>query len=319
MSSHMKVVLQRNLREAMRRRAWKEAREVLERLKQSDPLSLETRGFELELLVKSGKLDEAEAAATQLTQLFPASGRTHYLAGQLYYKKKAYTRAEHHFRESERIHPHDTVRLCLGKTLTQLGRFDEAEAILSRLAEGGREVSMDLAWLYERTHDYSRALRMVEQRLEKHPDDSFAQGQKLRLRARLVAPDELVEEVETLQAFGEDVPEDLLPEFIDSLLRSGQKRKARDFLERMDPKPNPRLAARLGWVCHRLQAYDLGLDLFVRALPENTANPKFLSAIERAADLCNRLDELISIYEQHAPEAKRLYGRAKSLERRRNR
>ena len=116
MPTEITVVLQRNLRDALRRRAWKDAGSVLERLKQTDPLSLETRGFELELLLKSGKLTEAEIVATQLTQLFPGSGRTHYLAAQVHYKRKAYAHAERHFRESERIHPHVAVSRYLGKT-----------------------------------------------------------------------------------------------------------------------------------------------------------------------------------------------------------
>ncbi len=313
MPTEMTVVLRRKLGAALRRGAWQEAESVLERLKQTDPLSLETRGLELELLVKAGKLTEAEAVARQLTELFPGSGRTHYLAGQLHYRRKAYARAEQHFRESERIHPHPAVRRYLGKTLTQLGRLDEAEGILARLADEGREVWMDLAWLHERQHDYPRALRMVERRLATHPDDPFAQRHRRRLRAKFVSPAELVEEVETLQAFGEDIPEDLLPEFIGNLLRSGQKQKARDVLERLDPPPPPRFAAALGWVCHQLQAYDLALGLFLRALPNHAGNPKFLSALERAADRCNRLDELIALYELHAPDAKHLYGRAISL------
>jgi tetratricopeptide (TPR) repeat protein len=313
------VVLKRTLRAALHRRAWQEAGSVLERLKRADPLSLETRGLELELLVRSGRLAEALGLAAQLTQLFPASGRIHYLAGQLHYRRKAYARAEQHFREGERIYPHPWVRRYLGKTLTQLGRFDEAEAVLARLADEGREVWMDLAWLFERRGDYARALRMIDHRLATRPDDAFAQGHRRRLRAKFVPPAELVQEIETLKAFGEDVPEDLLPEFIGNLLRSGQKQKAREVLERLDPKPAPRLSASLGWVCHQLQAYDLAMGLFLRALPEHWGNPKFLSALERAADRCDRLDELLVLYDRHAPEAKHLYGRAISLRRRINR
>ncbi|MEN8129458.1 MAG: hypothetical protein ABFS45_04530 [Pseudomonadota bacterium] len=70
------------------------------------------------------------------------------------------------------------------------------------------------------------------------------------------------------------------------------------------------------WVCHRFQAYDLALHLFLIGLPDNSGNYKYLSALESAAQHCKRLDELIGNYEKLAPQDKRLYGRIKSLNKR---
>ena len=73
------------------------------------------------------------------------------------------------------------------------------------------------------------------------------------------------------------------------------------------------LAARVGWVCYHHQAYDLATDLFLRSFDRNHGSAAFLSALEAAADRCRRLEEVISLYEAHAPDEKRLYGRRNRL------
>lgn len=58
------------------------------------------------------------------------------------------------------------------------------------------------------------------------------------------------------------------------------------------------------------------MELFLIAFAENRRNFKFLAALETAASRCNRLPELIALYEKQAPEEKTLYGRIKTLRRR---
>ena len=82
-----------------------EAADILDRLKREDPLSRETRGFELEYYLASERLGEAENLARQLCRSFPDSARIWFLAGKLAYKQKRYADAETCFRESGRIYP----------------------------------------------------------------------------------------------------------------------------------------------------------------------------------------------------------------------
>src|SRR5437762_4678047 len=96
-------VLRRNLRQALRENCLEEAEKILLHLKKDDSLSRETRGFELELLLKAHRLADAQALAQQLCQLFPDSGRIQLLAGRTAYRQKRYSEALAHFLESQRI------------------------------------------------------------------------------------------------------------------------------------------------------------------------------------------------------------------------
>lgn len=309
-------LLRRNLSTALRANDLPQAADLLLRLQQEEPLALETRGLELEYLIRSGRLDEAGHLAAQLIELYPESGRIHYLAGWLAYRRRDYPRAVGHFRESLRIHPHRHTRHRLGKALTQAGQFDEAEALLLALMPELPACRLDLAWLYERRGEPERAIAQLEAHLAHHPGDPFAQQQLRRLQARTLAPEELQGEVELLLELGEEVPAELLPEYLESLLRTGRGRQARDFIAARAGALDHRAAASLAWVCHRLQAYDLAFELFLKALPAHLGNFKFLNALEAAAERCARLDTLIAEYEARAPEERRLYGRIKGLQKR---
>ena len=114
----------------------------------------------------------------------------------------------------------------------------------------------------------------------------------------------------------EPIPEGMLPIYVQRLLETGEAAEARRFISRYAGHWELREAAAVAWICHRLQAYDLALRLFLIGLPENTANYKYLSALESAALHCRRLDDVIRDYEGYASQDKRLYGRIKSLKKR---
>ena len=122
--------LRENMWRALSEGRLHDAEEILSRLKQEDPLSQETRGFELEFYLNSNRIAEANALRRQLCRLFPQSGRIFFLAGKVAYRLKDYKEAEFHFRESYRIHPNWRTEYWLGKTLTQSGGFEEAESLL---------------------------------------------------------------------------------------------------------------------------------------------------------------------------------------------
>jgi predicted Zn-dependent protease len=309
-------VLRANLQRCLRSRQHDEAQALLERLKEEEPLAVETRGLELELLIGRERWEEAALLAEQLLALFPSSARVHYLAGRLAYKKKDYARAIERLAEAERLHPHWATRRWLGKAHTQHGDYDRAEALLVGLAEQHPEVAIDLAWLYERRDQPEEALRHLEAHLVRRPDDAFAAARRLRLRARLLSAAEAVAEVGSLLDLGETVPPEIVPTYVQRLLETGQGAAARRYVDEHRAEWAPGTAAAVGWICHRLQAYDLALQLFLLELESHTGDVKYLSAVESAARRCARLVEVVDAYQNLAPREKHLYGRIKALKKR---
>jgi tetratricopeptide (TPR) repeat protein len=309
-------VLQKNLSRALRTGRLDDAASALELLKHEDPLSVYTRGGELELLLRLNRLDEAEVLAKHLVESFPDSARVLYLAGRVAYRRKDYARAESLLDESLRVNPHWRTRHWLGKTLTQAGRFDKAEPILTEIVSEHAHAGRDLGWLYERMADESRAIRALEAYLQSYPDDTFVQQQLSRLRARTMGAERLQEEVENLLELGEELPADLAPDYVKSLLTTGQGERARELIARIEPTLDNRTTTQVAWVCRKLQAYDLSFRLFVRTFTANLHSPKFLNALESDALRAGRVDDLVELYKTHADEHKRLWGRLRSLNRR---
>ncbi len=309
-------VLRSNLKRALRSGQLAETESLLEQLKDEDPLSVETRGLELETLIAARRWLDATKLAAQLSELFPASARIRYLIARVHYHNKDYPRALEQFAESERIHPHWVSRRWLGKTHTQLGHYQEAEASLIDLCAEHPQVRLDLAWLYERRDDPQRALHHLEDYLRFRPDDAFARAQRLRLRANLLSADELLAEVDTLRDLEEAVPSELLPTYVKRLLETGQGAAARQFIEHQHAQWDERTCASIAWECHRLQAYDVALRLFLRGLTAFHRDFKYLSALESAALRCRRVEEVITAYETFAADNKRLYGRGRALQKR---
>jgi tetratricopeptide (TPR) repeat protein len=186
-------------------------------------------------------LAEAVAlSAEQLCRLFPGSARIIFLAGKLAYRLKHYDKAEAHFRESLRLYPHWQNRLWLGKTLTQIGNFKEAESLLLSVLDGNRHALLDLACLRERRNDLNATLKAHEDYLKENPDDSYAAEQQIRLKARKLSPEDLISEVSALAAMDEAIPALLIPEYIQKLFDTGQSPKAREKVsERMDIRSCP--------------------------------------------------------------------------------
>ena len=313
MGGDVKYLLRRNLSRALRSGKLDEAEGILAQLKEVDPLSCETRRFELQYLLKRRQLEQAEKLASRLLELFPASARILQLAGEVAYARKDYGKAERRLEESYRLEPNWWTRLFLGKSLTQAGKFDEAEPHLLAIADDHPQSLLDLAWLYERKENYSLALRHVEAFLDKQPGHRFAESRRLRLRARLLSPADLAKDVQSLIDLGEEVPPELLPDYCEALFRTGQVTGAREFIQSLMSTFDASLATKVGWACYHHQAYDLATDLFIVGFGRNRKGAAFLSALETAAERCHRLEELISLYEAHAPEEKRLYGRRNRL------
>jgi tetratricopeptide (TPR) repeat protein len=309
-------VLRRNLFHALDTGDLQQAALLLERLKQEDPLSVETRGMELDYLLRSRRLPEAKTVADQLVQLYPKSPRIHYLAGQVAYQQKEYQLAAERFRESYHIRDHWRSSLWLAKSLTQLGELDEAASLFESLLPEHAECYRDLAWLYERREQYDRALAAIESYLHDHPENEWAKAQRLRLKARTMDPSVLISETRDLLEFGEEPAESVVPQYLEALFRTGQMAEVRQFIAQRRSAFNPQLATGTGWICYRYQAYDLAVELFMSAFGTNRGNMKFLSALEFAASRSGGLTDLIRLYESHVAEDGRLFGRLHKLRRR---
>jgi tetratricopeptide (TPR) repeat protein len=304
-------VLARNFQRALFAGDLPAAEAVLLEMEDRAPLAVETRCSRLELLIRQGRDDEAERLLDSLLEQFPESARTQVVAGRFRYGRREYAAAERHFVESERLAPNPSTRRWLGRTLTQLGRFDEADAVLGRLSEQGHEVLFERAWLFERKLDCDRALELVESYLVRHPGDRFAERQKERLLAKQLPPDAIIEEMGALVELGETVPEPVLPDYVRALLTEGKREDAKQLIASLDP--TPRLAGALAWACHQTFAYDLAFDLFARGLSANTSYAKYLTAFEKAGDRCGRIEDLIRIYEEIAARDPRFFGRINRL------
>lgn len=316
MSEGIKAVLQRNMSSALNRGDMTQAAQLLECLREEDPLSVETRGMELEYLMRNSRLPEAQTLANQLVESFPRSPRIHYLAGQVAYRLKDYKTAVERFRESHRVNPQWRSALFLAKSATQRGELDAAASIFESLLPEHTECYRDLAWLYERREDLGRALTAIETYLLDHPEDEWAKSQRMRLRARVMDPEELISDTHKLLEFGEELPESVLTQYVEALFRTGKAAEVRQFVAERRPNLSPQAATGAGWICYRYQAYDLAMELFSATLRINHRNVKFLSAIEFAANRSGKLADLIQLYESFALEHRHLFGRFQNPKRR---
>ena len=301
------------VRAAIRSDDLEAARAALDELARKAPGARETEGLELELLWRSGDIAAAVILAKRLVERYPGSARILWLAGRVAYKEKRYDDAERWLRESDRLFPSEDARRFVGKTLTQRGKFEAAEAILLPLAESRIACELDLAWLAERRGDTARALEHIERFLAVFPDSDYAQSQKRRLRGMDVEPAQLREEVETLLALDEEVPEEWLRPYVESLLASGDAEAARDFIDARVAEWPERLLLRIGWPAYKAAAYDIAWPLFARAFEIGSRDFKYLAALETAAKRAGRLARLAELYEEAGRDTPRFLGRARKV------
>jgi tetratricopeptide (TPR) repeat protein len=311
------AVLRRSARRAIADDRLDEADGIVRRLKELEPMAVETRALELELLVRGGRHDDAENLAAQLVERFPDSPRVLYLAGRVAYLRKEYPSAERRLLESDRLDSHPWTRRLLGKTLTQMGRLDEAEAILLELAPAEPACLKDLAWLHERRGDPARAAERLEAYLATRPDDAAARAHLRRVRAASLDPGDMLREVEGMLELGETVPENLWPAYCEAALRLARRDPVAAVVRERLPALEIGVATGIAWVCYRMQAYDLAFEAFRTQFERGARDFKLLNAFEAAARRAGRLEKIAALYAEHAPAEPRLYGRIKRLEARR--
>jgi tetratricopeptide (TPR) repeat protein len=295
--------------QALRNGQLNDAECLLAKLREGEPFSVATRGFELELLIKTRKLGDALRLSEECQRLFPQSSRILLLCGQVYFYRKNYARAITCFRESFALSSKPVIQLWLGRAFLNSGRLAEAEPILNSMLERHPWVHRELAWLHEREKDYASAIRSYEEFLKHYPGDTKGKESLIRLKAMDLPPAHLLEEIELQLAMGTKPPVQLFPIYVERLLELGEGKKARAFLSQVE-LPASQVTG-LAWACHRKQAHDLTFELFRKRL--KTLDIKALRAMESAAEKCGRIPELIGDYEKLAPADKRFYGRIATL------
>lgn len=265
---------------AFARKDLDEVETLLCRLREDDPMSVHTRCFELEWMI-ARKDRAARAAGDALARDFPGSARAMYLAGRAARQARQHALAADRFREAWRIHPSRTIELALAAALTDAGQLDEAEAILLRHADTSPSAYQRLGWLYERRGDLARAASAYESWLQARPDDNSTRRRLEELRARMMEPEEIIQETEQLVELGEAVPEPLVGPYFDALLRAGRGRDARRFVAERRGAMTAAQARSLAWTAYRMRVPDLALDLFLLALPSYGDDAKLRAAIAR--------------------------------------
>ncbi len=242
-----------------------------------------SHGLALELLIKRGELDEAGRVADRLEERFPDSAGVLFQTGMAAFRLKRYPAALRRFEESHKIYPAPKTRRWRAKTLTNMGRFDDAEALLVDLVEKDPNCRLDLAWLYERKGERERAIRQNARHLERFPTDRLALSQQTRLAAGELDEAEVIEQVQVLDELGEAIPEELISRYVSALVASGRSEEARRFITDEHPKLNRRTLTDLAWTCHRLQLHDMAYELFVLILEHRLSDFKLLNTLDFSA------------------------------------
>lgn len=309
------AILRRKLSQALSRQQLDEAAEILELLRQREAFSLETRVLELEYHVRARHAAEARALVEELRSSNAASPRVQYWSGRYFYSERRYHDALDCFEESERLGRHWTATRYRGKTLTQLGRLEEAESLLLPLVEVHPEALFDVAWLHERKGNLGRALETAERLLAREPESPLARDLVTRLRLKQLDPQALEEELASRAAVGEELPPAMVAQQIAGLLARGQGKEARELLGTHRPRLTGRPALSLAWDCYKLHAFDLAFELFKQSLEAHGSDAKLLSALEYSGKRCDRIGEVFSAYKQHAGSYPQLYGRMRRLAR----
>ncbi len=300
-------------RQAIRRHDLEEAARLVGRLGESYPSEAASNGLALELLLAEGRVGEAVTLSERLVTRFPGSAGILFQAGMAAFRQKNHDKALAFFEESERLFPAVKSRRWIGKTLTNLGRLDDAESVLINVYREDPHCGVDLAWLCERKGDHHRSMEYVEKHLARFPDDHWAKAQQTRLRGSALDGNELLAQVEMLEALGESVPEALVAGYVEALAAAGRGDDARRFVRDEATRLSPHVSLNLAWSCYRLQLHDLAYDLFVAQLESRLTDVKLLNSLEFAAKRAGKQETLAEIFETLGPKNPALYGRAKKL------
>lgn len=301
------ALLRRNLVHVLHLGQLEDAENLLHQLRTIDPISKETRCFELEILLKKRVLTQTVRLATALVEHFPDSSRVLWLAGQSHFHCKDYGAALPLFQESLRLNFRPITQWWLGRTLLRLGKLIDARTELENITEKIPRALLDIAWLEEREGNFRASFKTIEKYLQLHPEDAFAKKGLARVKAFLLDSGSLSDEIESLRQWGERPPDHLVPIYLTKLLEAGEGAKARQYV--VDNRLNLGQSTEIAWIFYKAQAYDVAYDLFRQNLNDNLARTPFLSAFETAADKCARLNEVIEKYKELAPATKNLYGR----------
>lgn len=152
------------------------ARAQLERALAIFPDFVAARNELATLLMKQGKLAEAEQHLQHALRVDASAVHPLLNLGLCLYRQEKYAEAIVHLEKAIQLQPgHATGQMLLGIALVMSGREDRAEPVLARAYElGGKScarANFYLSRLYARKKDYSRAAAALETYLRDAPDD----------------------------------------------------------------------------------------------------------------------------------------------------
>lgn len=309
----LNAVLKRNIRQLINQKDWVQAYQLLQQLKEQDSFSKETQGLEYEYLIKSSQFQDAQSLSTRLLDWYPDSSRIYFLTGLLYYNQKQYEKALPNFQESQNLYFAISTQRYIGKTLTQIGRFAEAEASLQSCLSHQFWILKDLAWLYERQLQYPRAIDAMNRYLEHDPDNRYVKAQLQRLKTKQLSHEEIQEEIESLSELDEIIPTHLMVEHFQALIQQGKIQLARQWVRQHVEQWDARTSLDIAWISYRFNLYDIAFQFFIQNFEQQQHKFKFLNALESTSKKIAKQLELAKVYDNFAPNNEKLYGRKKTL------
>jgi len=146
---------------------------------------------------------------------FPAPSRIQYLRGIAACRRRDYRQA------AERLHPHWKHRRWHGKSLSQVGKLDQAEALLLPLADWHPVCPADLAWNLRRPGDTDWAVEVLKGHHGHFPDNRHTPANLRRLKALELSTGEIQEEIAASEQRGEATYSSLLPAYLKALRTAG--------------------------------------------------------------------------------------------------
>lgn len=277
-------------------------------------LNSHSQGLMLECYFELKQLKEGEKLANLLCEQYPESARIHFISGKIFFRLRKYKKAEACFRTNQALFPSFSGTIWLAKALTNQQNFDEARSLLSRLDTSHPLVLQELAWLYERSQNDQKALECYEKALPLERNTKFLNRKVEELRAKLTDHAHFLEEMETLEALDEEIPDHLIKSYFEKQLAKGEQERVRQYYRANKSRFNPKLCNEVGWVCYRAKCYDLSFELFLAYFLHDSTYWKLNNALQKSAEMSGKTGQLVAVFRKLAKKQSNLYGRIKKLE-----
>jgi len=307
------LVLRRRIRSLFKKKQFSEATALVDEFRNRVGLNEESQGYQLEQLLGVNQLQDAKKLGERLVEQYPRSPRIAFLMSQLHHKLKNYKQAVAFARIQNDLYPTSYGSYQLAKCLVSAGGFDEALSLLRRLDLDAPKVQSLLGWLFERQGEYAKAQAYYQKSLAQQPENIFTRDHLEHCLAMQVDSQSFLGEMETLTAFDEEIPDNLLPTYFKRQLEAGEEASLREFVASNWVRFTPELCRLTGWACYKANSLDLTFRLFLEYIQHDQSDFKLMRTLEFCARKLGRIDELVSVYYKLAKNDPTWFGRIKKL------